>query len=870
MNVIAIHRDVFSFEPKVYKVKEGATLADMAKRVSSLPEGWPRHDGDTICINGHPVPRAVWGMVKPKPISKGVKTEVTFHAPPEGDDGGKVLGLVASIGLIALSGGIASGAVLGGLTGATAGKATLLSTALSLAVKATSALALSALAPPPVSESGPSAPEALGRSSLDGNALQPNVPLPRVCGTMRIFPPYVCSPIVYYDRDDEIVEGVAAMAGPHLLEDIRMADAPVGTIDGLEIQTRPGFSGDAAIDLVTQYGFTENVNQQLGQHKLDDNNRFLDPDFTAPLDATPKFMSIGTRGAPDSIQLDFSYPNGSFWNGDDVYKLRVPFRIKMRQKGTTTWTDLPEIHFVQGSLGEVRFSIKFVFQNGQQGRGTCGSHPVGFMSGYAETGAQGDSASGGTVGPAFARWMASSYFTGSGSDDLLSDSSASTTRVYNTDLSEFMATFYLDTATFPKGEYEFRIKRGYTCRDVDFNASSYELFAVKRDFFFYQNNGVVDFIFVGRDQIMDRIFLVRSTIFYNAHPVQQGGNALIAIKAKNVQLNRMSVIASGYVYNWDGSGWNTLTTTSNPAVHLRDVLEGNLTAVPIPNSVIDNDSLVAFRQHCITNNHRINAIMQDTSFEEAAQLCAAAGFGQTYQSEVYGVIWDYDRSAEAPVQVFSDRNLNNFSWSKGFPTQLDGFRITFRDADRDYRQRQIIYPPGATITEQVNYVGPVRDTQAEERAQYDLDVLRYRSVFYSWTSPALAIKCRRGSLVGLNVDFLEEHYASARVMSYVINASGNVFNITLDTEIEPINGINYGVVLVRANGTQSSHRILFFDGQRIRIETSFAPNGLATDDLAIIGEFGSEMRRVIVSDMQPLDRLNWQITAVPEAPEIFQ
>ena len=134
----------------------------------------------------------------------------------------------------------------------------------------------------------------------------------------------------------------------------------------------------------------------------------------------------------------------------------------------------------------------------------------------------------------------------------------------------------------------------------------------------------------------------------------------------------------------------------------------------------------------------------------------------------------------------------------------------------------------------------------------------------------MAIKCRRGSLVGLNVDFLEEHYASARVMSYVINASGNVFNITLDTEVEPINGINNGVVHVRANGTQSSHRILFFDGQRIRIETSFAPNGLATDDLAIIGEFGSEMRRVIVSDMQPLDRLNWQITAVPEAPEIFQ
>lgn len=69
-----------------------ALETDMAARVRSLPPGWPRHDHDVICINGHPAPRALWPMIRPKPSVPGRPVEVTFHAPPMGGGGdGKLI-----------------------------------------------------------------------------------------------------------------------------------------------------------------------------------------------------------------------------------------------------------------------------------------------------------------------------------------------------------------------------------------------------------------------------------------------------------------------------------------------------------------------------------------------------------------------------------------------------------------------------------------------------------------------------------------------------------------------------------------------------------------------------------------------------------
>lgn len=113
--VLATYREPFGLAPVVRKLPVGETLAGMAARMGGLPGDFAERG--VICLNGHPVGRPLWGMIRPKAPAI---TEVTFHYPPQGGGGGgggggkNVLAIVASIGLSLLTAGIAGGAILGG------------------------------------------------------------------------------------------------------------------------------------------------------------------------------------------------------------------------------------------------------------------------------------------------------------------------------------------------------------------------------------------------------------------------------------------------------------------------------------------------------------------------------------------------------------------------------------------------------------------------------------------------------------------------------------------------------------------------------------------------------------------------------------
>ncbi len=98
--ILATYREPFGFAPHVCRLPQGETLARMRARMSGLPDDFDARG--VICLNGHPVARDLWGMVRPKAPAI---TEVTFHCPPQGGgDGGKnPLATIASIALMAVS-----------------------------------------------------------------------------------------------------------------------------------------------------------------------------------------------------------------------------------------------------------------------------------------------------------------------------------------------------------------------------------------------------------------------------------------------------------------------------------------------------------------------------------------------------------------------------------------------------------------------------------------------------------------------------------------------------------------------------------------------------------------------------------------------
>lgn len=882
--LIAIHRDAFSTAPHVYRIDSGRTLGEMAQRIVSLPVGWPRHDGDVITVDGHVVPRGVWHLMRVKPDSV---TEITFYAPPMGSgggDGGKqIVSLIASIGLIALSGWIGTGKILGGFTGAAAaGRATVLSRLLGTAVLLAGNAVLSAIAPTPSVPTQDAVKKALGSASVQGNVLEPNAPLPRVIGTRKIFPPFVTEPLVYFSGDDEIVEAVYALAGPHKMEDIRVGAARVEDTRGVEIETREGWPGLAPLTLLTRYGRTTTDGTTIRGHTVQDAAKtFLESDTGDIMDAIPQAKVVSTRDGPDEFWMGFQFPQGLSRTGSESElndPMRVAFRMRLRKHGETTWINLPEVHFKSSGIGARRITVKLIWRNGSADASAAS------FAGWVEARVQ---SPGQTIEPATGAWLADGYFDlNTGGDKYIDASNAPTTDVINVIMSDDTASFLLDKAVFSPGIYEVEIKRGYAFRDVLYTSADYTIASVVRDTFFYEGGGA-EKIYQTKKNLVDNVMLVRSSSVWNKPPVWVGGVALVAVRARNVNLERLSVLASGYVKDWDGTGWSEWVTTDNPAPHLRDIFTGSLNATPLPEQVIDEQSLLDFR----AAGWSCNAIMEGRSVQEAAQIVVGTGFAQFRQSETFGVSQDHDRSAESPVQIFTPHNSSDFSWARGYPKTPDGFRATFVDRDKDYEVVQIIHPIGAERTEQVSIEGLVTEDAVRARLQYDLDTARYRSVFYTWAAAAESIKAKRGSLVGVMSDVLTSRASSGTVTDYILQSDGKVASIRMDNEPElpsdlawaaitdlsivadvSLIGAAYGLALRRKGNVASTHAVTAsaLGPEWLDLATPATLEGLDYGDLALTGALGKEYRRVIVIGMNPRSLTDWDITAVAEGPQIWQ
>ena len=217
---------------------------------------------------------------------------------------------------------------------------------------------------------------------------------------------------------------------------------------------------------------------------------------------------------------------------------------------------------------------------------------------------------------------------------------------------------------------------------------------------------------------------MRSVSIWNARPLPTDDFAVVAIRARNRQMEGVSVLAGGYVPDWDGTAWTGRNVTSNPAPHLRHILTGAENLDPVPQAVLDEAELVTWRSDCTSKGYQCNALIEDGSVDDAARIVASCGYARPYMSEVWGVIRDRDRSADAPVQVFTPRNSSNFQWTKAFSRPPEGFRVNFRDSTRDYESRQItVFRPGVSSDtgrlEQVTYEGLVTQAEVTAKALYD-------------------------------------------------------------------------------------------------------------------------------------------------------
>ena len=489
--ILATYREPFGFAPVVRHLPEGYTLAAMRARMAGLPDEFDRRG--VICLNGHPVPRQLWGVVRPKAPAI---TEVTFHCPPQGGggEGGKnPLATIASIALMVVSGGVAGGwlATAGGWFAKNSFSALMLAAGVSIG----GSLLLSALIPPPsIDTARGKTIQNPGAASAEGNVLEPNGPIPRVVGGRKVYPPLASEPFTYFSGPDELVEAAYILAGPHRIEDIRLGAASVESVTDIEYEVREGWPGEPLINMVRRQARTEAVQAELRGHIVsEDDGRTLSTSTGDVVSALPQVQVIATREAPDEHQLQLSFGQGLHRNGSESDRIRVPLRLRMRPIGGA-WVNLPELHFQAANLRQLRATIRLVWSD---------DAAVTADAGRGEGWVEARKASPGQAAlPSSPDWQAHSYFSGAG-DDYLSINNLGTSGLRHVVMDRYTATIVLDPSVFPRGRYEIEIQRGAAFAASGYQASAYTYGSVRWDFWGAQGQPGV--IVMSRDQVLDTL-----------------------------------------------------------------------------------------------------------------------------------------------------------------------------------------------------------------------------------------------------------------------------------------------------------------------------------------------------------------------------
>lgn len=886
MSVLAVFRPPFDLRPQVAHLPEGLTLAEMAARMPGLPHDFAARG--VICINGRAVQRGAWPLIRPKPQHHGQPVEVTFHAPPMGgggeEGGGKqIFALIASIALTVVTGGIAAGGAAR-LLGPAFARGTLGATFLAAGVSLAGSLLISALSAPPTSgRAGARQRPNEGAASASGNALEPNAAIPRVIGERKVFPPLACEPLTTFDGPDEVVEAVYVLAGPHRLTDIRIGAAAAEDVPGVQIETREGWPGDADIRMITRQGRTEAVQAELVGHTVDEDNAQALDQFTDLALALPQAQIVATRNAPDEHQIQLMFPQGLHYQGSESVRLRVPLRLRIRPKGGTTWRNLPELHFQAANPRQLRATIRLIWEN--RIADPQASNSEGFVEARRSCPDQ-------SVSPAGGGWTADSYFGTSG-DAYLTTANLATTGVLRTELSRHEARIYLSPADFTPGRWEVEIIRGVAITSSLYAPATYTVSGSVWALFGYRT-GAANTIAASRAGRTDTLYLLRSVSIRNELPVRGGNLSFIAVKARNRQLDAVSVVAGGWVPDWNGTAWATWAVTSNPAPHLRDIYAGLLNAKPVPGDIIDDAELVAWRADCTAQGYTCNHLSEDESLAEVARIVASCGYARPRMSEVYGVVRDRDRSADVPVQLFTPRNSRGLSFEKALPDLPDGFRVTFPDAADDFNPRQIDVGRSGNdslrLPEMLTLEGITTEAAARARAAFDLRQAELRSTFWSLTAPVEAIVCQRGDLVAVTHDLLSRWMASGRVVAQMLNDAGDVTAIRLDASVDLVNepnvfavtdvfavadvfvlGQTSGVVIRSDDGPAITSALTNATGQAdwLTLATPLDPADVPDGALVAVGLSDQVTRRMIVYAIEPQEDLTAALTLVDEAPELF-
>ncbi len=689
------------------------------------------------------------------------------------------------------------------------------------------------------------------------------------------------------------------------------AGFPATDFTPLEVPYKP-----AVPDLITRYGKTIQPAIKLNQHRIknDEDTQGTRDKLTnqdVPSRSLPTTQSIVLRGRGlNEIWVSLGFQAGLSYFDDDFERdwfNGVAFRIRIREVGSAAWKNLPEVHVHERRTAPFIRMLVFRWDNDILVNETPGVSPPAqkaWKAAYSTVPTQ-------TIAPVgTGGWEADAHFYASdgGATYLLGDAdggNAASTGLRNIRLTTERAEFFVNNLV-ARGPLEIEVRRSQLYIADKFTYATYEMNTDPPgdamangvvDLFGYQTVGTDQVILLKQSNSGDQIFLSRCAAVWNSPPIaREGVFATVYAKVRGRNLEALSALASGLVPDYDGTSvWTGLNATSNPAPHYRYVLTGELNDNRIPESMVDDSVLIEWRQRCEDLGFTCDAVFDGDNVDRVLDVIASCGYARPRQAEVWDVAQDRDYSEINPVQMFGPRNMRGFRWEKAFVRHRpDGLRVRYSDSADNYVERTVVVPRAGVIAadagrlEEIRYDGLVTERSVVTKATYDQRQVTDRFTFYYGEVDAEMLVCRRGDLVLVQHDTLDNYAGFSRVLS-VTTVDDVVATITLDGSVTPTDAFfeaspPFFVGTPEFFSTDIGVAIRLKDGTTITFTAALSEDGfvltpsqaivgvgdlLERECLVMTGRIIKSTRRLVVFDIAPRADLTAQITFVDEAPVVW-
>ncbi|WP_342643440.1 hypothetical protein [Rhodoligotrophos ferricapiens] len=772
--------------------REGATIAEIvreAMRADPVFRDFPAW-GVVIVANETSeitVPRHLWRHTR---LKADRVTSVRLAVRLQGSGGGKsiftTLATIAIIGVSLWVGG--AGIPLLGIAGGSFG-----AQALAAGVGIVGRLALNALAPPATpKQRGGGSPDALGQAGATGvNQLAPFDQIPTVIGRMRVAPRLICPIWIENDGNRRVVHMICGFSGHHTLSDVWINGGSITGADNYTVNIFDGNGGPPNLPDFPRVGASQIINTRLDRYQFseaDTADAAVLVDQTTPDNSLPKWVRYASREDPDEIHINYHLPVGLSRDNADYPVSIIAVQHRIRRRGETAWRMLPSICIYQGNefkQAPFRVSVRLIFAPFPGGGDL---HPgsarggVGAVVSYAPP----DAISG---TPAF---EADPYFERIDAGEVIR--SGSQRRILNG------VEIYLDPDEWPKGAYEIETIRSPVMRVDPFASPTFEWTIHTNPWRWFQDGRHVGPKGSGPDRwTVSEVMLEDITSVWNEPPVQADNIAVVAVKASDVEIQSLTVMAQGMAFHWTGSSWGqTPQQMRNPAAWYRQILLGAANNKrPTPQALLDDDNLGDWYEDCQSQGLEVNAYWESGSVEQALQMVAACGHAAVRRSETWAVVIERDRSAETPVQLFTERNSFGFSLDKSFDEKPLAIRATFFDRNNDYAvTERVVYAdgynagnlPGDALVEAVDCIGLTSAAEVDKRITLDLRQDRYRDKHYLDVA-FNSLRAQRGELVGVQHFLLDRHAGSGRVVEVIRDTDEMATGIVVDWDL-PLSTVN--------------------------------------------------------------------------------